>query len=228
MITIEEISTSSPMRNPVKKYIVTTPDDDAPPVEEISKMRLLSEVCLLLSKEENIRTSTSQHRTLREAVYEAASNIDSPFTTGVVLNAVREKGYYDFSRCKTPKASVSSVLSQDEKYLRVDFSTYKINPKFIIEPKRKFKEHADADSVNFPPKKKHLSEFKQEKQKTTKTMNNRSRIIFPRPPGGLPVHPLHLYPLHMYPSYTGGTFNRYHVAYQSQSSPHGIYAGSYF
>lgn len=224
MVTIEETGSSSLMKGMTEPYLVTTPDDE-PPTSEISKMRLLSEVCLhFLSKEENIRAS---HRlTLREAVHEATSSIDTPFTTEEVLAAVCENNYYDFTRCKTPKASVSSVLSQDARYVRVDYSTYEINPEFRNKQKRKLKDTIESGSVkllkksnnrvDFPPKRKHLSEFKQEKTQYTHGKNYSTNFpqLLPKPPQ-IPVHL----------AYTNA-INQYLIPYQTP--PYGIYGGSYF
>lgn len=227
MVTIEEMDSSSPMKAMTKPYLVTTPDDE-PPTAEICKMRLLSEVCLhFLSKEKNIRAS--QRLTLREAVHEATSIMDTPFTTEEVLAAVCEKDHYDFTRCKTPKASVSSVLSQDARYVRVDYSTYEINPEFRNKQKRRLKDTIEPGSVkllkksnndavkcvDFPPKRKHLSEFSQEKTQYAHANNSRNvPRLLPKPPQ-VPVF------------YTcTNALNQYLIPYQTP--PHGIYGGSYF
>ena len=229
MVTIEEMNSSSPMKAMTKPYLVTTPDDE-PPTAEISKMRLLSEVCLhFLSKEENIRAS--QRLTLREAVHEATSSIDSPFTTEEVLAAVCENNYYDFTRCKTPKASVSSVLSQDARYVRVDYSTYEIKPEFRNKQKRKLKDtkliepgsvkllkksnNDMVKCVEFPPKRKHVAEFKQEK---TQYKHAKISTNFPQLLPKAPQIPVYL-------AYTNA-LNQYLIPYQTPT--YGIYGGSYF
>lgn len=125
MIITEEKSCPRDGMPEASKYTVTTPDDQTI-ATCFPDLKLLSEACVL---SENASPSTEQraqhhHKTLREAVHDAASRIRCPFTTSAVLDEVVKTNCYDFTRSKTPKASVSSILSQDERYARVSHSTY--------------------------------------------------------------------------------------------------------
>ena len=122
---------------PVANYVVTIPDSDPPPAEEMRKMDLLSDVCLEAAICEG-EYMTPPRMTLREAVHEVTTHMHSPFTTDSVLDAVITRKKYDFGSCKTPKASVTSVLSRDARFTRVDYGTYKINPELQKNKKRKF------------------------------------------------------------------------------------------
>ena len=140
MIITEEKSGPREGMPEASKYTVTTPDDQTIGTR-FSDLKLLSEACV---QSENASPSTEQraqhqHKTLREAVHEATSRIRCPFTTSAVLDEVVKTNCYDFTRSKTPKASVSSILSQDERYARVSHSTYTLASSGHAPPSKKRK-----------------------------------------------------------------------------------------
>lgn len=150
MVVIEEHATDMKYGKhaPGSNYVVTMPDRDSPPAEEMRKMDMLSDVCLEAAICEG-EYMTPPRMTLREAVHEVTTHMHSPFTADSVLNAVITRKKYDFRSCKTPKASVTSVLSRDARFTRVDHATYKINPELQKNRKRKFS-NKSKDTCELP------------------------------------------------------------------------------
>lgn len=234
MVTIEEVANCRQRPKRTRRFpkkiadsmapIVSIPDEE-PPTEALSKMKLLSEVCLHFLREGEKMRATPR-LTLREAVYEATSRIGTTFTTDTVLYAVFEGNFYDFTRCKTPKASISSVLSQDKRYTRVSNSTYTINPEFRmkaelqnpdLQEKRKneFQEHGiqqrklrKRSEIN--SQRKHVSEFEREDKNCRRT---NFPVVLPRP-------------IVEFPMYFTHNFHQPHVF--PPQPYYGIYAGSCF
>lgn len=63
--------------------------------------------------------------TLKEVVYDVMKHkVNTPVSIDDVLDVITENRAYDFTRCQTPRASVSHALSTDNTYVRIKQGIY--------------------------------------------------------------------------------------------------------
>lgn len=155
---------------------------------DINNLSMLADACVKVSNENHNEINEPINNakppiTLREAIYEIALEKKTHFTIDEMLYEIKKKNLYNFGKCKTPKASVGSVLSREiSKYKRISNATYKLNAneKIIV-------------NGNIHPKK-HISHFTPKNQNDSKKKRPLWKLpeLIPKPPD-LDQNMFHMY-----------------------------------